>query len=66
MGRPPLLVVAVQLHYPLLQLPCLVGGEAKVAYIVGTVIIMVVVAKLSLHTVGAKQGVCDEGAGKPS
>lgn len=52
----------MQLHHPLLQLPRLVGGEAKVANIVGAMVVVVVVAELCLHAVGAQQGLCDEGA----
>lgn len=48
---PSLLVVVVQFHHPLLQLPCLVGGEAEVAHIVGAVVVVVIVTQLSLHAV---------------
>lgn len=59
---PPLLVVSMQLHHPFLQLAGLVGGEAEVADVVGAVVVVVVVAQLGLHGVGAQKGVGDERA----
>lgn len=54
----------VQLHDALLQLPCLVGGEAQLAHVVAHVFLSVVVTQLGLHGVGAQQGVGDKGAGQ--
>lgn len=52
----------VQLHDALLQLPCLVGGKAELADVVAHVFLSIVVTQLSLHGVGAQQGMCDKGA----
>lgn len=57
-------VCLVQLHDPFFQLPSLVRGEAELTDIVAHVLLGIVVAQLSLHGVGAQQGVRDEGAGQ--
>lgn len=57
-------VCLVQLHDPFFQLPGLVRGEAELADIVAHMLLGVIVAQLSLHGVGAQQGVRDEGAGQ--
>lgn len=54
----------VQLHNALLQLSCLVGGEAELADIVAHVLFGIIVAQLSLHSIGAQQGMRDKGAGQ--
>lgn len=54
------LVVSMELHHPLLQLASLIGGKAEIADIVGAVVLLVVVPQLSLHSVGAQEGVSDE------
>lgn len=56
----------MQLHHPLLQLSRLIGRKAEIADVVGTVLVVVVVAELGLDGVGAQQSVRDEGARKPS
>lgn len=55
-------VCLVQLHDPLLQLPGLVWGKAELADIVAHVLLGIMVTQFSLHSVGAQQGVRDEGA----
>ena len=57
-------VCLVQLHDPFFQLPSLVRGEAELADVVAHVLLRIVVAQLSLHGVGAQQGVRDERAGQ--
>lgn len=59
-------VCLVQLHDPLLQLSGLVRGKAELADIVAHVLLGIIVAQLSLHGVGAQQGMRDEGAGEPA
>lgn len=59
-------VCLVQLHDPLLQLPGLVRGEAELTDIVAHVFLCIVVTQLSLHSIGAQQGMRDEGAGQPA
>lgn len=54
----------VQLHDALLQLSCLVGGEAQLAHVVAHVLLSVMVTQLGLDGVGAQQGVGDKGAGQ--
>lgn len=54
----------VQFHDALLQLPCLVGGEAQLTHIVAHVLLSVMVTQLSLHGVGTQQGMGDKGAGQ--
>ena len=56
----------MQLHDPLLQLPGLVGGKTELTDIVAYMLLSIVVTQLSLHSVGAQQGMCDEGAGQPA
>lgn len=56
----------MQLHDPLLQLSGLVRGEAELADIVAHMLLGIIVAQLSLHSVGAQQGMRDEGAGQPA
>lgn len=57
-------VCLVKLHDPFFQLPSLVRGEAELADIVAHVLLGIIVTQLSLHGVGAQQGVRDEGAGQ--
>lgn len=59
-------VCLVQLHDPLLQLPGLVWGEAELTDIVAHVLLSVIVTQLSLHGIGAQQGVRDKGARQAS
>lgn len=54
----------VQLHDPFFQLPGLVRGEAELADIVAHMFLSVIVTQLSLHGIGAQQGMRDEGAGQ--
>lgn len=56
----------MEVHHPLLQLPGLVGGKAKVANVVGAVVVQVIVTQLSLDGVGAQEGVGDERAWQPA
>lgn len=58
--RPVVLVVSMELHHPLLQLASLIGGKAKIADIVGAMVVLVIVAQLGLNGVGAQEGVSDE------
>lgn len=62
----PVLVVSMELHHPLLQLASLIGGEAEITDVVGTVVILVVVPQLGLNGVGAQEGVSDERARQPT
>lgn len=52
----------MELHHPLLQLASLIRRKPEVTGIVGAVVVQVIVAKLSLNSVGAKKGVSDEWA----
>lgn len=54
----------VQLHDALLQLPCLVGGKAELTDIVAYMLLSIVVTQFGLHSIGAQQGMRDEGAGQ--
>lgn len=54
----------MKLHHPLLQLSRLIGGEAKIADVVGAVVVVVVIPELGLNGVGAQESVRDEGARK--
>lgn len=56
----------MQLHDPLLQLPGLVRGEAELANVVAHMLLSIIVAQLSLYSVGAQQGMRDKGAGQPA
>lgn len=50
----------MKLHHPLFQLSSLIGGKVEIADIVSSVVVMVVVPKLGLDSIGAQQGVSDE------
>lgn len=52
----------MELHHPLLQLASLIGGKAKIADVVGAVVVVVVVPQFGLNAVGAQEGVSDERA----
>lgn len=50
----------MKLHHPLFQLSSLIGGKVEIADIVSAVVVMVVVPKLGLDSIGAQEGVSDE------
>lgn len=60
------LVVSMQLHHSLLQLPSLIGSETEIADIVQCMLVVIIVAELSLDRVGAQEGVGDKRARQPT